>query len=106
MENTPLSKRSIGFGLAVAITALVNSIIVVIKEKNTAVMNGMKSLLGHHWTTQSAIIVVLFLVLGIALGRGKPGSQGGMNASRLISTVVVSVVVAALIIIGFYLFVD
>jgi hypothetical protein len=106
MENSTLSKRTVAFGLALAVAGIVNSIIVVIKEKNAAVMNGLKSVLGHHWTTHSAIVVVLFLVLGAVLGMGRVGSGSGMSAGRLTGIVVTSVVLAALIIVGFYLFAD
>ncbi len=106
MEKTTISKRSIAFGLALAIACIINAFIVVVKEKSEAVMGGMKKILGHHWTTQSAIVIVLFLALGglFALVRGRRGI--GMTANGLIGTLLSAVGAATLIIIGFYLFVD
>ena len=104
--NTPLTKQSIAFGIALAIACVVNALIVVVKEKSPAVMNGMKSVLGHHWTTHSAIVVALFLGLGglFTVLRGGRGLE--LTASRLIGTLVSGVVLAGVIIVGFYLFVD
>jgi hypothetical protein len=106
MENATLSKRSIAFGLALAIACVVNAAIVVVKEKSDAVMGGMKKLTGHHWTTHSVIVIVLFFGLGslLALARGGRGIE--MTASRLIGTLLGAVGAAALLIVGFYLFVD
>ncbi|MDR3405635.1 MAG: hypothetical protein P4L99_24280 [Chthoniobacter sp.] len=106
MENTTLSKRSIAFGLALAVACVVNALIVVVKEKSPAVMGGMKKVLGHHWTTHSAIVIVLFLALGGLLGLARGGRGMEMTANRLISILLSAVGVAAVIIIGFYLFID
>jgi hypothetical protein len=105
MENTPLSKRTVGFGLAVAIACIVNAIIVVAKEKSEAVMNAMKSILGHHWTTHAAIVIGLFFLLG-GLFTAPRGRDSALSAGRLIGTLVGSVVIAGAIIVGFYLFAD
>jgi len=106
MENPALAKRTIAFGLAVAIACVVNAIIVVLKEKSAAVMNAMKSGLGHHWITHSALVVGLFLVLGALLAAIKGGRGIELTAGRLIATLVSGVILAAVIIVGFYLFVD
>jgi hypothetical protein len=106
MENSNISRRSVAFGIALSVAGLVNSIIVVLKEKNAAVMNGLKSVLGHHWTTHSAIVLVLFLGLGVALGIGKGAGGSTVSAGRLIGIIGSSVVVAALVIVGFYLVAD
>ena len=106
MENTTLSKNSVSFGLALAVTCLINSVIVVIKEKNDAVMAGMKAVTGHHWTTHVLLVLVLFVVVGWTLGRGNQGRGPAMTTSKLIRTLVSSIVAAGLIIVGFYLFAD
>jgi len=106
MENTTLSKRTVAFGIALAIACVVNAVIVVVKEKSAAVMAGMKKLSGHHWTTHSIIVIVLFLGVGWALGRARGGRGINMTARGLIGTVVSGVALAGLIIVGFYLFVD
>jgi hypothetical protein len=106
MENTTLSKRGIAFGLALAVACVANAVIVVVKEKSNAVMGAMKTLTGHHWTTHALIVIVLFLGLGSLLAVARGGRGMEITASRLIGTVVSSVVVAAAVIIGFYLFLD
>jgi len=106
MDNPPLSKRSVAFGLAASIACLVNAVIVVVKEKSEAVMAGMKKMTGHHWTTHSLLVLVLFLGLGFLLGAIKGGRGVRLTANRLIGILVASAAVAALGIIGFYLFVD
>ena len=105
-NNTPLSKQSIAFGIALSIACVVNALIVVVKEKSPAVMNGMKSILGHHWTTHSAIVLALFLGLGGLFAALRGGRGLELTASRLIGTLVSGVVLASVIIVGFYLFVD
>jgi len=106
MENIPLSKRSIAFGLALAITCVVNAVIVVVKEKNAAVMAGMKNMAGHHWTTHSLIVVFLFLGLGALFGQARSGRGPEMSLNRLLGTLLSAVGAAAVVIVGFYLFVD
>ena len=105
-DNTPLSRQSIAFGIALAIACVVNALIVVVKERSPAVMNGLKSVLGHHWTTHCAIVVALFFGLGglFAVLRGGRGLE--ITANRLIGTLVSGVGLAGAIIIGFYLFAD
>jgi hypothetical protein len=106
MENTTVSNRTTGFGLALAVVCVINALLVVAKEKSAAVMDGMKKLTGHHWITHSVIVIVLFVGLGWLLSLGG-GSRGrNLSASRLIGTVVSGVAVASLIIVGFYLFAD
>ena len=105
-NNTPLSKQSVAFGIAVAIACVVNALIVVVKEKSPAVMNGMKGVLGHHWTTHSAIVVILFLGLGGLFAALRGGRGIEMSSGRLIGTLVSGVVLAGIIIVGFYLLAD
>jgi hypothetical protein len=106
MDNTTLSKNSVAFGLALAITCVVNAIVVIIKEKNAAVMDAMKKMTGHHWITHSTLVVVLFVGLGALFAQSKGGHGVAMTANRLIGTVISGVVLASLLIIGFYLIAD
>jgi hypothetical protein len=103
MENSTLSKRSVGFGLALSAACVVNAVIVIVKEKSVPVMTEMKKLTGHHWTTHALIVLLLFLGGGVLLARGAGGNVG---TNRLVATVVSSVVIATLMIFGFYLFAD
>jgi hypothetical protein len=69
-------------------------------------MSGMKKVLGHHWTTHSAIVVVLFLALGGLFGLARGGRGVGITTDRLIGILLSAVGAAAVVIIGFYLFID
>jgi len=64
-------------------------------------MNGMKSVLGHHWTTHSLIVLVLFFGLGGILTLAGGDRVTSMTANRLIGTLVAAVGAATLIIAGF-----
>ena len=65
-----------------------------------------EKLTGHHWTTHSVIVIVLFLGWDglLALREGRSRNQYDCQVS--IATVVSGVAIAGLIIIGFYLFAD
>jgi hypothetical protein len=106
MENPALSKYTAPFGLSLAVASIVNGLLVVAKEKSPAVMSGMKSLTGHHWITHSAIVILLFFVLGWILAQGKGGRVAKMTIHRLIGVMAASIALGSLIIVGFYLIGD
>lgn len=106
MENNSLSKRTVGYGLALALACVINALLVVFKEKSDTVMAGMKRLTGHHWITHSVVIIALFLGLGWALAQARGRRGIAMTAKGLIGAIVTGVTVAGLIIVGFYLFAD
>ena len=106
MENTNLSKASVSFGLSLAVTSIINAIIVAVKEKSDAVMNGMKKVTGHHWTTHVLLVLVLFVVFALIFGAMNGGKGKAITAGKLICTIVSGIAVAGLIIVGFYLFAD
>jgi hypothetical protein len=102
-ENTGPSKYAISFGLSLAVASVVNGILVVAKEKSTAVMTGMAKLTGHHWVTHSAIILGLFAILGWLLAQSGGGQGIKLTVGRLIGILVSGVAIGALIILVFYL---
>jgi hypothetical protein len=106
MDNSPVSKYSNSFGLALAVTSVVNALIVIVKEKSPAVQAGMKSLTGHHWITHSIIVVLLFLALGGLLAKTNGGQGVKLSLNNLLRTLVSGVILGGLIILGFYLFAD
>ena len=106
MENSTVSKRSIGFGLALAVACILNSLIVVVKEKSDVVMSEMKKITGHHWTTHSGIVILFFLGLGALFASLRAGRGLEMSAGRLTGIVTSAVALSVIIIVGFYLFVD
>ena len=101
-----LSQRSISVGLALAVACIVNALIVIVKEKSNVVMNGMKTVTGHHWITHTVIVLVVFGLFAWIFGRANGGQGVTITVSRLIRTIVSGVVTSGLVIIGFYLFAD
>ena len=101
-----LSNVTVSFGISLAVASVVSALLVVAKEKSPALMASMKSATGHHWSTHSLVALVIFLVLGLALTRVNGGQGVRMTACGLVRTVVGGVVIGALIIGGFYLFLD
>ena len=106
MEQTNISKRSVSFGLALAVACVVNALIVVAKEKNSSVMQGMKRIAGHHWTTHTLIVLAVFGTFAWIFGRANDGRGIAITGNRFIFTLVSAVGLASLIIIGFYLIAD
>jgi len=103
MNDETLSKNTVSFGLALVIASLVNAVLVVAKESSKAVMEGMKAVTGHHWTTHVAIVILLFIALGLWLRRG---NGPAMTASRFIRILAGGIILSGLIIVGFYLIGD
>jgi len=106
MENTPLSKYTVSFGLALALASVVNALLVVAKEKIPAVVNGLQKLTGYQWVTHGVIIIGLFAFFGWLFAQFNGGQGIKMTTDRLIGIVVAGVVTGCLIIVGFYLIGD
>ncbi len=103
MENPSLSKYTVSFGLSVAITSVINALLVVAKEKIPAVQAGLQKLTGHHWVSHSAIILVLFAVFGWLFAKANGGRGIQITVNSLIGVLVSGVVIGGLVICGFYL---
>ena len=106
MENNTVSKYTTSFGVAVAICSVVNALLVVVKEKSTAVQGLMQKITGNQWVTHSALVVVLFFLLGWLLSLANRGQGLKLAANRLPGIIAAGVVTGGLIITGFYLFAD
>jgi hypothetical protein len=100
MENNLVSKYTVSFGLSLAMCSVINALLVVAKEKSPAVQSAMQKLTGHHWVTHSVIVLLLFIILGLAL------KKVAMPVNRLVKTMFAGVLVSIFIIIGFYLTAD
>ena len=106
MANHTVSKYTTSFGLALALTSVLNALLVVVKEKNPAVQAEMKALTGHHWITHAAIVLVLFVAFGFLLASFNRGQGLTLPVNRLIHTILAGVVAAGGLIVGFYLVAD
>ncbi len=101
--NNSISKYTISFGLSLVISSVINALLVIAKEKSPAVQTEMKKLTGHHWITHSVVVVALFIILGYLLAQVRGGRGMTMTANALIKTVVTGIMVAVVMIVGFYL---
>jgi hypothetical protein len=106
MENPSVSKYTTAFGLSLALTSVLNALLVVCKEKSPALQAEMKRLTGHHWITHVAFILICFVAFGLWFARDKGDRGLALPVSRLIQTILAGVVAAGLIIVGFYLLAD
>jgi hypothetical protein len=102
MENFPVSKYTVSFGLSLAFCSVVNALLVVAKEKSPAVAAHLQKITGHHWVTHAAFIVLLFFLGGGLLGL----ANLKFSAGRLLGVVTAGVLAGGLIIMGFYLIAD
>ncbi|MBF0496771.1 MAG: hypothetical protein HQK58_09385 [Deltaproteobacteria bacterium] len=104
MKHNDLEKNTISYGLSLAVTSLFSALLVVLKELcDHSVLVWMSKATGHHWMTHGIIDVVLFVALGWFLGTLNGGHGVNISAEKFIKTVVGSVVISGLIIVGFYM---
>jgi hypothetical protein len=106
MENNPVSKYTISFGLALAMCSVANALLVVAKEKSTAVQAQMRQMTGSHWITHVVFILILYVAFGFLFTSVKSGQGIKMPVNRLIKTVIAGVFAGGLIIVGFYALAD
>ena len=101
MGNAKMGRLGAGFGLSVIVTTLLNALIVVVKETNNHVMNVLKAWSGHHWVTHGAILIILFVILGIVFSTANVGER--LSYGTIFKFIVWSVIISSIVIIGFYL---
>ena len=101
MEDSPMDKYAAGFGMSLAVTSVLNAIILVIKEENDAVMKALKAALGHHWTTHGVIVIVLFVVLGFVFSAMRLETR--FDSHRILKYIIWGVIIGGAITAGFFL---
>jgi len=101
MGNATLDKKTVGFGLSVALMSILNSLLVILKEMNPPLKAGMAKAFGHHWTTHGIIVLTLFVVLGLIFS--SMVKTENWNANKLSNTIVGSVILGAACLATFYL---
>lgn len=106
MENNNLSKYTVSFGLALAMSSVANALLVVAKEKSRAIQSGMQNLTGSHWITHVAIVLILFFGIGFLFQNLKSGTCIAMPVNRLVRIILGGIAIGAAVIIGFYLLAD
>lgn len=101
MGNATIDKKTVGFGLSVAIMSILNSLLVIIKEMNPPLKAAMAKALGHHWTTHGVIVLTLFVVLGLLFSAMVKAEN--WNANKLCNSIVGSVILGGAGLAAFYL---
>lgn len=104
MNGSQLSGRTVGFGLSVAITSILSTVLVLVKETHAqTVMTWMTNATTHHWITHGIIDVVLFVVIGLGLSKLNGGKGIEMKAGMLVALIVAALVASYAVTSGFYL---
>jgi hypothetical protein len=88
-----------GFAWSYAINAIINGVLVVFKALSPDFKSLVTSILGHHWATHGAFILIFFLVLGFIFSAMGLGAR--QKASTLSWVIAISTMVGGLIILGF-----
>jgi hypothetical protein len=78
-----LDSRTSGYAMSYGIVAVFNALLVLLKESFPAVQAAMASL-GHHWITQGAIDVILFVVLATMFARAGKQVSGDTATNYVI----------------------
>jgi hypothetical protein len=102
-EAGALGKYTRSFGLSLAITSVLSSLLVVLKELNEGVLIWMKAATPHHWITHGILDVLAFVIIAFALAQLHGGQGVRVSVKGMTLAVVGSAVVSGLIIAGFYL---
>ena len=102
-ESPKLAAATSGFVLAAAVTVLFNTALAWAKDAFAPLTGFMKSLTGHHWTTHGLADLILFAGLGFIFTKSKTAEK--TNANHLIGVLIAAVVIAALGLALWYLFV-
>ncbi len=94
-----VNANATAFGVSYAITSVFSALLVVLKESNETVFNGLVAITGHHWVTQGLLNVVVFVALGLVL-RSRDMT---MTGNALVATVIGATILSGLIIAGFFI---
>lgn len=106
MQDSALSKYTVSFGRSLAICAVSNAVLVIIKEKSKSVNGWLTKMAGHHWTGHVAIMLMLFFALGFLFAPANRAEETNCPADRLAKIITAGVIAGVLMIVGFYLIAD
>jgi hypothetical protein len=104
IETREMGTYTKSFGLSFAAASLFNALLVIVKEGNEdTVLAWMAAATGHHWVTQGVLDLIVFFGLGWILSRMNDGEGVSITGRALVATIVASLVISWLIIVGFFL---
>jgi hypothetical protein len=95
------------FGYALAAANLINAALVVVKEKNAALLGAMNAAASHHWITHGIVIMAAYVVLALVLGRLLARGAAGKAAppfESVTAAIAGSTLLSGLVIAVFFLF--
>ena len=98
MHTQQLDRYTIGFGFAVTIVILFNTLLTIAKELYHPIHDIMTALSGNHWATQGILNILLFLILGFIL------SKKNLQSKNLLKTIITTTLLSLSGIILFFVF--
>jgi hypothetical protein len=78
-----LDARASGYVKAYAVTAILNAVIVLLKEKMDAVHN-LLAIVGHHWAGHGILVVAIFFGLGAFFASQNKEMEGSVAVNYLV----------------------
>ncbi|MDO8585641.1 MAG: hypothetical protein Q7T82_01240 [Armatimonadota bacterium] len=100
-KGTEVRRSAAGFGLSLAATVFLSSLLVILKETTPWINGWMKAATGHHWITHAAIVLVSYALLGLLFS--KTGIARRLSARTLLFALAASLSVSCAAILAFYL---
>lgn len=101
MDDAPLRRSSIAFGLSFIVVNLSSAMLVVVKESHAPVLDWMKALTGHHWITHAMLAVVAYITLGLVISSTR---EWRLTGRALSVAVLASTIASGLIVAGYFYF--
>ena len=97
-----LDARTSGYIKAYAVTAILNAVIVLLKEKIDAV-HELLAIVGHHWVGHGILVVAIFFGLGAFFSSQHKEMAGATAVSYLVwSTLIGGGIIALFFLIGLF----
>lgn len=110
-ETTSIDKINLGFGLSLAIVAILNALLTLGKEvipgvKDIAVAVGRLIGIDHHWIGHSILIILIFIILGFLFSLTAINDffieKFAIDQQRLLIIIVIGVIIGIGLIGGFF----
>lgn len=96
-----LNRTTSAYAIAAILAISANTLLMIAKEEYAPLKASMKAALGHHWTTHAVVIVLAFLILGLALSKWR--SLPRLGGALLTLLLVAATVAGSSGIVGFFL---
>jgi 4-amino-4-deoxy-L-arabinose transferase-like glycosyltransferase len=101
-QNPPLGRTNAAFAIAAAVATIFNTVLAWAKDLSPALNQAMARMTGHHWITHCLADCIVFLGVGLALRNTAAAER--MDANRLVSVVIWSVILGALGLFAWFIF--